>query len=135
MNKQAGIAHQIPVDIDLQSSYMEAQVPQAKRREKLDEIFEDYTQQAQGIQQVYGSQSKTREGLEQAYEQAKGTHDAYSYFTDHGVQYQRNATENRFDIERQKTLPKRAWKSTEAQTETSQDYKLDVPFFWKRGGS
>ncbi len=49
------------------------------------------------------------------------------------MQYNRTATVNRFDIERQKNLHGRAWKATSANEETSNDYQLEVLPFWRRG--
>jgi conjugal transfer mating pair stabilization protein TraG len=132
MDKQAGITNPVHYQ-DPNVAYDNANISRIDRDKKLNEIFEDYSQNAQGINQVYGSTQNHKDNLNKAFEKAEGTQDAYSYFTENEIRYHRTATINQFDIERQKYLHNRAWKATSAREETSKDYEVHVPFFWRRG--
>ncbi len=131
IDKQVGIPNPARYQ-DPSLAYENATVTTVDRDRKLNEIFDDYSEIAQSMSQVYGAPHDRKGKLDQAFEDAREAHDSYSYFTENSVQYDRKTATNRFDIERQKNHHGRAWESTSRQ-ETSTDYQLDVPPFWKRG--
>jgi conjugal transfer mating pair stabilization protein TraG len=132
MNKQATIPNPSQYRYPI-SAYEQVNVSKVNRESKFEEVLEDYSQNAEGMTHIYGSKDQHKDQLDQSFEKAKGTQDTHSYFTENEIHYHRKATGNRFDIEAQKNLHKRAWKATSAQEETSKDYQVEVPFFWRRG--
>lgn len=129
MNKKCGISYPEGYR-DPNLAYENANVSKIDKEKKSNEIFEDYSGNAQGINQVYGSTQEKLSELDPALKRAKEEHDSYSYFTENGIQYHRKDTGNRFDIEKEKSFFNRAFSF---QKENSSDYQLPVPFFWRRG--
>lgn len=130
MDNRSGIGNPLHYQ-DPNIAYANASVSKVNRNEKLNEIFEDYSENAQSINQAYGSTHQHTHQLKKEYEQEKEMPDTNAYFTKAGIRYHRTATINQFDIEREKSLFYRARKSTSAREETSKDYELHVPFFWR----
>jgi conjugal transfer mating pair stabilization protein TraG len=129
MGKQAGIAH--PVYQDSHVSYANAHVPKVDKDETLQEIALNHSKNAQSINQSYGSIQEHQKQLQKEYGLEKEISDTNAYFTQAGIHYHRTATVNQFDLEKQRELHKRAWSSTSFRQETSKDYELYVPFFWR----
>jgi conjugal transfer mating pair stabilization protein TraG len=130
IDKQAGIANPSNYQ-DPNVAYENANIGKVNRSDKLNEIFSDYSDNAENINRTYGSIQEHKDGLQKAYEHEKELPDTNAYFTKAGIQYHRTAAINQFDIEREKSLLLRSRKATSAREETSKDYELYVPFFWR----
>jgi conjugal transfer mating pair stabilization protein TraG len=130
MDKQVGISNPVGYQ-DPNLAYTSANVTQVNRNEKLNEIFEDYADIAQGINKTYGSTREHKGQLQNSYESEKDNLDTHTYFTKAGIRYHHKATMSQFEIDRKKELYNRAWNSTSSREETAKDYELYVPFFWR----
>lgn len=93
MVKQVGIADPNHYK-DPNAAYANANVSKVNRLEKLNDIFTDYSKNAQGINQAYGSIQEHKNEVQKAYEREKEIPDTHAYFTKAGIRYHRNATMN-----------------------------------------
>ena len=132
MDRQSGISNPSRYQ-DPGAAYENAHIARVDEEKKSNQIFDEYAHSSEGLQKTYGSIQENKEGLDQSFEkEANGMHDAYAYFTKNGIDYHRKAAINQFDIEREKSLPTRVWNKHNYGKETSTDYQLYVPFFWRR---
>lgn len=132
MNKQAGISNPAQYK-DPTLAYENASISKIDAKAKSDLVVEVVQESMDSLGKDYGHLYSHQHELNEAFTNAKDTQDTNTYFTENGLRYDREATVNRFDIERQKSLYHRSIKATSANSETSTDYRVDVPAFWRRG--
>jgi hypothetical protein len=116
---------------DPTAGYTHANIATVDREQKLSEIHNDYSDNATGINRVYGHTQEHKEKISKDFEAAKETQDSFAYFTKNDIQYNRQAEVNRLNFEKQRSLPNKIYKDIGGSVSPG-DYQLNPQPFWQR---
>jgi conjugal transfer mating pair stabilization protein TraG len=130
IDSQAGISNPARYQ-DPTVGYANADISKVDRQQKLNEVHDDYSDNATGIHSVYGAPQDYNEKIIKDFESAKETQDAFAFFTQNDIQYNRNAGVNQLNFERQRKLRHKIYTDVGGSV-TSTEYKLNPPPFWQR---